>query len=194
MLRICGPSLFFVFTLLLSGLGCASGNPNEGLLVAPSLPVVRVGEPLTLSTQPLEELSAEPEWEIQELHGGGFTQSRGFSITYVAPPSAGTYHLVARAPRPNGSPLKQVVEVRVLADPRIEPATTTLPSGGTRSFGVRMRGLARNTVTWSVEEPEGGTITPEGQYTAPSRPGTYHVIATSTVDPEVSISATVRVD
>lgn len=194
MSRNSGPSFLFVLVLLLTGLGCASGNPDEGLLVAPSVPVVRVGEPLAISTQPLEELTSEPEWELQELHGGGFTQSRGFSITYVAPPSAGTYHLVVRASRPNGSRLKQVVEVRVLADPRIEPPTATLPSGGSRSFGVRMRGLARNTVTWSIEEPEGGTITPEGQYTAPSRPGTYHVTATSTVDPEVSVSATVRVD
>jgi len=194
MFRNSGPSLFFVFALLLTGLGCASGNPNEGLLVTPSVPAVRIGEPLAISTQPLEELNSEPEWEIQELHGGGFTHSRGFNITYVAPPAAGTYHLVVRANRPSGPRLKQVVEVRVLADPRIDPPTAALPPGGARTFGVRMRGLARNTVTWSVEEAEGGTITPEGQYTAPSRPGTYHVTAISTLDPEVSVSATVRVE
>jgi len=194
MVRNHGPSLFLVLALLLTALGCASGNPNEGLLVTPSVPAVRVGEPLPISTQPLEELSSEPEWEIQELHGGGFTQSRGFSITYVAPPSAGIYHLVVRANRPGGPRLKQVVEVRVLADPRIEPSTTALSPGGTRTFGVRMRGLARNTVTWSVEEVEGGTVTPEGLYTAPTHPGTYHVTATSTLDPAVSVTATVRVE
>jgi len=185
---------FCLLALAVAGLGCSSGNPNEGLLLTPPLPAARVGEPLVLSAQPLEELSTEPEWEIQELHGGGFTHSRGFSITYVAPAAAGTYHLVARATRPDGSRLKQIVEVRVLADPRIEPPSATLSAGSLRTFAVRMRGLPRNTATWAVEEAEGGTITPEGQYTAPARPGTYHVTATSTLDPTVSATATVRVE
>lgn len=154
----------------------------------------RVGESLTISAQPLEDLSTEPEWEVQELHGGGFTHSRGFNITYVAPPSAGTYHLVARAMRLDGRRLKQVVEVRVLADPRIEPATATLSPGGFQGFTVRMKGLPRNTVAWSIDEPGGGQVSQEGQYVAPSHSGTYHVTATSTLDPAVSITATVRVE
>lgn len=188
------PTLFYALVLALAALGCASGDPNEGLVLNPALPATRVGESLTISTQPLEELATEPEWEILEFHGGGFTQSRGFSITYVAPPAAGTYHLVARAMRPDGSRFKQVVEVKVLADPRIEPATASMTPGSSRSFAARMRGLPRPTVTWTVEEPGGGTISREGQYTAPSQSGTYHIIATSTVDPTVSATATVRVE
>ncbi len=180
--------------LTLAALGCSSGNPNEGLALDPGLPTTRVGDSLTISAQPLEELATEPEWEIQEFHGGGFTQSRGFSITYVAPPAAGTYHLVARATRPDGTRFKQVVEVKVLADPRIEPATASLAPGGSRTFAARMRGLPRATVTWTVEEPGGGTISPEGLYTAPGQGGTYHITATSTVDPAVSATATVRVE
>jgi hypothetical protein len=186
------PTLFCALTL--AGLACGSGNPNEGLALNPVLPVGRVSEAIPISAQPLEPLTTEPEWEIQELHGGGFTHSRGFSITYVAPPAAGTYHLVARATRPDGSPMKQIVEVRVLADPRIEPITATLSPGGTHGFTVRMRGLPRNTVTWSIEEPEGGMVSANGHYTAPGRPGTYHIIATSTLDPSVSVTATVRVE
>lgn len=186
--------LTLLTALALMTLGCSSGDPNEGLALNPALPVARVGESLTIATQALEELATEPEWEIQEFHGGGFTQSRGFTITYVAPPAAGTYHLVARATRPDGSRLKQIVEVKVLADPRIEPPTANLVPGASRAFAARMCGLPRATVTWTVEEPEGGTISPEGQYTAPSQPGTYHIIATSTVDPTVSATATVRVE
>ncbi len=186
--------LTLLTALALMTLGCSSGDPNEGLALNPALPVARVGESLTIATQAQEELATEPEWEIQEFHGGGFTQSRGFTITYVAPPAAGTYHLVARATRPDGSRLKQIVEVKVLADPRIEPPTANLAPGASRAFAARMRGLPRATVTWTVEEPEGGTISPEGQYTAPSQPGTYHIIATSTVDPTVSAMATVRVE
>ncbi len=183
-----------VLALVLATFGCSSGNPDEGLLLNPPTPVARVGESLALSAQPLEELATEPEWEVQELHGGGFTHSRGFAITYVAPPAAGTYHLVARAARPDGTRMKQVVEVRVLADPRIEPVNPSLASGATRAFTARMRGLPRNTVTWTVEEAEGGTITPDGLYTAPAHTGTFHVTATSTLDPSVSVSATVRVE
>lgn len=188
------PTLLLTLLTALLGLGCASGDPNEGLLLTPALPAARVGEALPISAQPLEDLATEPEWEVLELHGGGFTHSRGFAITYVAPPSAGTYHLVARATRPDGTRLKQTVEVRVLADPRIEPPTATLPQGGSRSFSARMRGLPRNSVTWTLEEAEGGSISPEGLYTAPARPGTYHILATSTLDPTVTATATVRVD
>jgi hypothetical protein len=180
--------------LALAGLGCSSGNPDEGLALTPAQPVVRVGEPLPITAQALEELGSEPEWEVQELHGGGFTHSRGFTITYIAPPAAGTYHLVARATRTDGSRLKQVVEVRVMADPRVEPATASLAPGASRAFAARMKGLPRNTVTWSVEEADGGTITADGQYTAPGHGGTYHVTATSTQDATVSASATVRVE
>jgi len=181
-------------TLALAGLGCSSGNSNEGLALNPSTPVGRAGETLTITAQPLEDLSAEPEWEVQELHGGGFIHSRGFSISYVAPPAAGTYHLIARAPRPDGTRLKQVVEVRILADPRIEPATATISQGSTCGFTTRMKGLPRNTVTWSIEEAEGGQISADGQYMAPGRQGTFHITATSTVDPAVSATATVRVE
>ena len=180
--------------LLLVSLGCASGNSNEGLALSPPQPIGRVGETITISSQPVEELSTEPEWEVQELHGGGFIRSRGFSISYVAPPAAGTYHLFARAMRPDGTRMKQVVEIRVLADPRIEPITASLSPGSTQAFSVRMRGLPRNTVTWSIDEPNGGSISAEGRYTAPAHAGTYHVTATSTIDPSASISATVRVE
>ena len=180
--------------LTLAALGCSSGNPNEGLAVTPPLPVARIGETLPISSQAMEDLATEPEWEIQEFHGGGFTQSRGFNITYVAPPAAGTYHLIARATRPDGSRLKQVVAVKVLADPRIEPSALTLAPGSICTFTVRMRGLARNTVTWALEEPEGGVVSTDGQYTAPARSGTYHVTATSTLDPTVTATATVRVE
>lgn len=185
--------LITLIALGFMGLGCSSGVPDS-LAVNPSTPAVRVGESLMVNSQPLEELTSEPEWEIQELHGGGFTQSKGFSFTYIAPPAAGTYHVIARAPRPDGTRMKQVVEIRVLPDPVVEPPSASLTPGGSRTFSARMRGLPRNTVTWAVEEPDGGTINRDGLYVAPSRPGTYHLTATSTLDPTISATASVRVE
>jgi hypothetical protein len=48
-------------------------------------------------------------------------------------------------------------------------------------------------VTWSLVETWGGSITPAGVYTAPSEPGTYHVVASSVVEPSVSGTVTVEV-
>lgn len=175
-------------------LACGGGSPEEGLALEPARPVTKVGEPLTLSAEAVDALATEPEWEVQELHGGGFTRSRGFHITYVPPPAAGTYHLVARATRADGSRLKVTVPVQVLPDPSVEPGSATLAQGGTLTLAARMKGLPRNTVTWSVEEADGGEISPEGVYRAPRRGGTFHVTATSTLDPTVSATATVRVE
>ena len=45
-------------------------------------------------------------------------------------------------------------------------------------------------VSWSVAEPSGGTIDGSGVYTAPSQPGTYHVVASAA---GARVSATVTV-
>lgn len=49
-------------------------------------------------------------------------------------------------------------------------------------------------MTWAVAEgAAGGTISAEGVYVAPAAPGTYHVRATSAVDPARFASAPVTV-
>jgi Galactose oxidase, central domain len=49
-------------------------------------------------------------------------------------------------------------------------------------------------VMWSLEEgAAAGTLTDEGLYTAPSTPGTFHLIATSSHDPSLSATAPVTV-
>jgi len=175
-------------------LGCLSGSSDQGMVVNPSAPAVRVGEQLALTAEPLEDLAQEPEWEVQETYGGGFLQSRGFHVTYVAPVSAGTYHLVLRASRADGSRLKVVQELLVLPFPQMEPAQARVAPGGTLAFTVRMKGLPRNTALWSVEEPNGGSVSEDGLYQAPPVSGTYHVRATSTLDPEAFAVGTVLVE
>lgn len=175
-------------------LGCVSGASDQGIAVSPASPSVHVGEQVTLTAEPFEDIAQEPEWELEETHGGGFLQSRGFHVTYVAPVSAGRYHLVLRATRPDGSRIKAVEEIQVLPSPQIEPAQTRLAPGGEVLFSVRMKGLPRNTVTWSVEESNGGAVNEEGLYQAPMNTGTYHVAATSTLDSSAVAVATVVVE
>ena len=71
----------------------------------------------------------------------------------------------------------------------ITPSTATVPEGGSLFF------FANATVTWSVQEgATGGSITNSGGYTAPSRLGTYHVVATSVSDATASASAVVTIE
>jgi len=179
---------------LLALVGCLPGSGDQGLAVDPPSPAVGVGEQLVLTAEPLEDLSQEPEWEVEEVYGGGFLNSKGFRVTYVAPLGAGLYHLVLRAGRADGSPLKVVQEIRVMPIPQMEPSEGKVAPGGTRTFTVRMKGLAKDDATWSVEEPDGGSVSGGGVYRAPAKPGTYHVRATSVLDPGAAAVAVVKVE
>jgi len=69
----------------------------------------------------------------------------------------------------------------------------TSAQGATTTFTATVTGSANQAVTWSVEGEASGTITSTGVYTAPSRPGTFTVIATSVADPTKKATATVTV-
>jgi PKD repeat protein len=75
------------------------------------------------------------------------------------------------------------------------PPSAVLAAGETASFQAALDGCGSSFgVDWSVEEGDaGGTITPEGLYTAPSSPGTFHVVATSKSDPSKRATAAVSV-
>ncbi len=70
-------------------------------------------------------------------------------------------------------------------------ASGPMQPGASRAFRATVKGAADQSVYWSVKGPDGGSITPEGVYTAPATPGTYAVTATSRAD--VRASASVRV-
>lgn len=179
---------------LASLLACGGGVDSSSVVVDPEPRAVAVGDQLPLAARPGAELAGELEWEVLEPYGGGLRNSVGENTVYFAPPAAGTYHLVLRGVRADGRRLRQEVAIRVLPIPSLEPAQVQVPPGGSVTFAAAMKGLPRNTVTWAVEEAEGGEITPDGQYQAPARRGTYHVTATSTLDPGAAARATVVVE
>lgn len=74
----------------------------------------------------------------------------------------------------------------------ISPESVSVVSGGSKTFAAN----TNTAITWSVIEgaSSGGTITSTGVYTAPATSGTYHVVATSQVDPNVSATATINVE
>lgn len=75
----------------------------------------------------------------------------------------------------------------------INPPSATVALNETLTFVATVDG-ASAAVTWSISEGAvGGTVTPEGVYTAPTLAGTYHVVATSVVDKSKSAESTVTV-
>jgi hypothetical protein len=75
----------------------------------------------------------------------------------------------------------------------ITPREATLFAGETQVFVATALDGADKTVTWSVAEEDGGTVTNRGLYTAPEIQGVYHVTVASATDPQKQAVATVTV-
>lgn len=174
-------------------ISCGASRGASPLDVNPEAPTLTVGERIQIQGVASDEVAGELEWEVAETHGGGLLQSKGALVTYVAPPSAGTFHLVLRAPRVGGGTVK--LEIPVLVRPllKMEPTSAQIPAGGAQHFLVRQKGLPRGIFTWSLDEPEAGTIGSDGVFHASGMRGTFHVTATSTEDKDAVITATVTV-
>jgi len=72
----------------------------------------------------------------------------------------------------------------------ISPASETLRTGGQRQFSGWDSSVGQFDVTWSLQEgAAAGNITAEGLYTAPSTPGNFHLIATSSHNANLNATA-----
>lgn len=73
-------------------------------------------------------------------------------------------------------------------------ASASVISGQSTTFSATVANATNTGVAWSIQEgASGGTITAAGVYTAPTTPGTYHVIAAATQDPSKTATITVTV-
>src|SRR5262249_32953934 len=79
----------------------------------------------------------------------------------------------------------------------VMPPAATIARGGTVAFSASISGQSSaqpGAVTWSVMEPNGGTVDASGHYTAPQASGTFHVVAASASDSRRRAVATVTVE
>ena len=182
--------LFIPLALAAFLAGCGSSAP-EAVSLDPDAPAVQVGERLQMRATPNENLAAEPEWELLDYNGGGLLSTKGLSTTYLAPNHAGTFRLLIRARRSDGSTAKILREIHVLPLFKPEPATALLQAGQAQTFTVKVKGLESNDVIWRAEA---GAFSEGGNYIAPTEPGTYKLTATSAADPSVSATVTVIVN
>jgi len=68
----------------------------------------------------------------------------------------------------------------------ITAAKATLFAGETQTSVATVVGIADKTVSWAVDEKNGGKITELRQYTAPKIQGIYHRTATTRGQPQTS--------
>lgn len=178
---------------ILALLRCGGGGDTANFNVEPESITMAVGDRIALTARPGADLASDLEWEVEDTYGGGLRNTVGLNTEYFAPEKAGDFHIAIRAVRSDGRRLKQTVIAHVLPVPTVSPTYTQVSQGGFVDFTADMRGLARNTVKWSLNQPSAGEIDENGRF-RPSRAGTFQVIATSTLDPTVTAEATVVVD
>jgi len=80
----------------------------------------------------------------------------------------------------------------------VNPPVTFVVAGTDAQFRTLVTGTDNRNVTWRIQEPDGGMITPRGIYTAPSdaipnMTTEYHIIATSRADSTKQATAVVSV-
>lgn len=145
-------------------------------------------------------------WSVQGGSASGTITSSGL---YTAPATPGTYHVVATSQADPGASATATVDVSgPVSAVTISPVSASLTEGGVQAFTATVSGGGG--VNWSIQEgSSGGTLVSTGlsegppngtgpstytaNYFAPNTTGTFHVVATSQVDPGVSATAAVDV-
>lgn len=133
------------------------------------------------------------------LSGGGTVNPDG---VVTLPNQAGTVQVQMRSIVAPALVQTFSVEVFTSTSPvkaavQINPTAFTLAPGATTSFTATIGGVPprqRPVMWWILEgRGNGGILTSDGHYTAPTTPGTYHVVVTPLVEPRIQAVATVVV-
>jgi len=190
-----------------------SGDPAGQSVVVATAPAetsLLPGGTLKFSAQVTGSADTTVTWSVDEA-GGGTIDASGL---YTAPSSEGTYHVRAehaatatggtgslRVPADTTTSAKKGGGTSVVHVGKggaqsvavtLSPATATLDACKGQVFTASVTGASDATVTWTVTEAGGGTVT-NGIYAAPQAAGTYHVVATSVADPTRTAEGTITV-
>jgi hypothetical protein len=181
------------FTLIPLGLLAACGGgaakvpaKSISVYISPAAAAVDQGDTVQFTAGVGGSSNQAVTWSIQEGAAGGTISPSGL---YTAPGAAMTVHVVATSVADPSKSFSATVTVNAVNV--ILPATVLLPRGRERQFAAVVTGTVTRTVTWSVVEAGGGTITADGVYTAPMSGGPFHVTARSVADSTKAATATV---
>jgi len=121
-------------------------------------------------------------WSVLESGGGTITPDTGI---YLAPATAGIYHVVATSHAAT-PPVAATVAVTVLAPAisAITPVNPSVQAGGSALFSAQVTGLPDNSIVWSASDGVMNAAT--GAWTAPNTVETVTITATSSLDPQLT--------
>jgi hypothetical protein len=178
-----------------SGASASPPPAGQSVIVVTSPPQVELapGGSASFAASVTGTADTSVKWSVAEV-GGGTVDASGL---YTAPAVEGVFHVRAGSSAMPGVGGVSVVTVRKAAAGQgvavaVSPASAALDACGKATFAASITGAATTSANWSVIEAGGGTVA-NGVYSAPRAPGTYHVVATSTVDPSRFATATVVV-
>ncbi len=182
-------------SLSLAALLLAACGPAVSVSVEPASATLAPGKTLQLTAKVEGSSNTAVKWTVQEGASGGEVSAAGL---YTAPATPGTFHVIATAEADASKSATVTLTVSAEAGVRVtlSPSTATVAAGETKTFTATVTGTAEANanVTWTVQEgAAGGTVSASGVYTAPSAPGTFHVVATSVADQTAKATATVTV-
>lgn len=164
--------------------------------LSPAAAALGFGQQQTFQAAVTGSDNREVDWSILEGSGGGsITVGGGTLATYTAPATEGVFHVVAtsRADPNQTAGAAVTVTSHSVVSVDIQPKEVSLSFGEQQRFTASVSGDPNTSVVWSVQESGGGTISPDGLYSAPESEGLFHVIVASAADPTRRATATVTV-
>lgn len=155
-------------------LGCGVGDVS--ISISPRMVSVPAGGQASFTASVGSAGNKNVVWSTS---GGGTVDASGH---FQAPVTAGTCTVTAQA---QADPSKAATAlVTVTQTVTMTPATADLALGATQAFTALVIATGDTAFTWTIQEGAiGGTIDATGFYTAPSLPGTFHIVATNIADP-----------
>jgi len=169
---------------------CCGGIDSRAVLLDPLDVVLPKGGIQVFVARVIGGDGSGVDWSVGEEERGGRISTGG---VYTAPTVEGTYHVVARSHSDRSKRKSATITVNNLSvSVSVSPSQARVTSAGTQAFVATVINTTNQHVVWSVQIG-GGTITPDGLYTAPPVAGTYLVTATSEADSSRSGTATVVV-
>ncbi|NNB94561.1 hypothetical protein HI113_11690 [Corallococcus exiguus] len=163
--------------------------------VTPKTGTVAQDAAFSLSAQVTGTNNVAVQWSVEGGDDNGTVSSTG---VYRAPRREGTFTVTATSvadPTKSDSATLTVSGVVVPAvTVTVSPKTATVDQGASVNLAAEVTGSSVVAVTWAVEGGSAnGTVTSAGVYTAPNKPGTYTVTATSVVNASQKDSAVITV-
>ncbi|HKD08908.1 MAG TPA: hypothetical protein VKB79_23600 [Bryobacteraceae bacterium] len=170
-------------------------NPQVTLTLNPPTATVPPSGTQTLTATIGNTTNQGITWSVSPTNFGALTTS-GTTAVYTAPSTVSSQTTVTVTAQSNAQPSvtdSTIITVNPHISLSLNPGTVTLDPMGTQQFIATVQGTTNTGVTWLLQ-PNLGTITPSGLYTAPSSlpanvQQTVILTATSAQDTTVSSSA-----